>query len=175
MSDQYYFFWYAYHFHPSRATNFLPCKWGLNLLFKLSYLNSNFVLTMVILTLLWTNRPRIPIIGPLRILGDPGAVSRVGGKGRTKIASTGKRAPGYRLSPNYLQKFKPMPAPDWAQKCLVLLCPIGEQFLLSSFREFVHDGFFFEDVTSDNKLNFSFPLNWIEFTSNSGDFAAVAS
>ena len=22
------FFWYAYHFHPSRAKNFLPCKWG---------------------------------------------------------------------------------------------------------------------------------------------------
>ena len=26
------------------------------------------------------------------------------------------------------------------KKCFVLLCPIGEQFLLSSFREFVHDG-----------------------------------
>ena len=25
------------------------------------------------------------------------------------------------------------------KKCFVLLCPIGEQFLLSSFREFVHD------------------------------------
>ena len=25
------------------------------------------------------------------------------------------------------------------RKCFVLLCPIGEQFLLSSFREFVHD------------------------------------
>ena len=22
------FFWYAYVFHPSRATNFRPCKWG---------------------------------------------------------------------------------------------------------------------------------------------------
>ena len=27
------------------------------------------------------------------------------------------------------------------KKCFVLLCPIGEQHLLSSFREFVHDGF----------------------------------
>ena len=27
------------------------------------------------------------------------------------------------------------------KKCFVLLCPIGEQFLLSSFREFVHDGY----------------------------------
>ena len=24
------FFWYAYFFHPSRAKNFRPCKWGLN-------------------------------------------------------------------------------------------------------------------------------------------------
>ena len=27
------------------------------------------------------------------------------------------------------------------KKCFVLLCPIGERFLLSSFREFVHDGY----------------------------------
>ena len=27
------------------------------------------------------------------------------------------------------------------KKCFVLLCPIGEQILLSSFREFVHDGY----------------------------------
>ena len=27
------------------------------------------------------------------------------------------------------------------KKCFVLLCPIGEKFLLSSFREFVHDGY----------------------------------
>ena len=27
------------------------------------------------------------------------------------------------------------------KKCFVLLCPIGEQFLLSSFCEFVHDGY----------------------------------
>ena len=28
------------------------------------------------------------------------------------------------------------------KKCFVLLCPIGEKFLLSSFREFVHDGYY---------------------------------
>ena len=60
-----------------------------------------------------------------------------------KFSSTGQRAHGYRLSPNYFQKFKRIPAPDWAQKCFVLLYPIGEQFLLSSFREFVHDGYCF--------------------------------
>ena len=28
------------------------------------------------------------------------------------------------------------------KKCFVLLCPMGEQFLLSSFREFVHNGYY---------------------------------
>ena len=51
-----------------------------------------------------------------------------GEKAGRKFSSTGERAPGYRLSPNY---FKRMLAPDCAQKCFVLLCPIGEQFLLT--------------------------------------------
>ena len=38
-----------------------------------------------------------------------------------KFSSTGERAPGYRLSPNYFQKFKRMPAPDWAQKMLCIV------------------------------------------------------
>ena len=33
-----------------------------------------------------------------------------------KFSSTGERAPGYRLSSNYFQKFKRKPAPDWAPK-----------------------------------------------------------
>ena len=51
------------------------------------------------------------------ILGDPGAVSRVGRKlrARREFSSKGERAPGYRLSPIYFQKFKQMPAPDWVQ------------------------------------------------------------
>ena len=40
-----------------------------------------------------------------------------------KFSRTGKRAPGYRLSPNYFQKFKWMPAPDWAQKMLCIIVP----------------------------------------------------
>ena len=64
-----------------------------------------------------------------------------GERAQRKFSSTGERAPGYRLWPSYFQKFKPMPAPDWDKKCFVLLCPIGEQFLLNSFREFVHDGY----------------------------------
>ena len=35
-----------------------------------------------------------------------------------------------------------MLVPDWAQKIFVLLYPIGEQFLQSSCREFVHDGYY---------------------------------
>ena len=57
------------------------------------------------------------------ILGHPGAVSRVGGKGATKVLSKGERAPRYRLSPSYFQKFKRMPAPDWAQKKLCIIVP----------------------------------------------------
>ena len=34
------------------------------------------------------------------------------------------------------------------KKCFVLLCPIGEQHLLSSFREFVHDGFWLDHALS---------------------------
>ena len=32
-----------------------------------------------------------------------------------------ERAPGYRLSPNYFQKFKRMRAPAWAQKMLCII------------------------------------------------------
>ena len=42
---------------------------------------------------------------------------------RRKFSSTGERAPGYRLSPSYFQKFKRMPAPDWAQKVLCIIVP----------------------------------------------------
>ena len=37
--------------------------------------------------------------------------------------STDERAPGYRLSPNYFQKFKRILAPDWAQKMLCIIVP----------------------------------------------------
>ena len=46
-----------------------------------------------------------------------------GEKAERKFSSTGERAPGYRLSPNYFQKFKRMPAPDWAQKMLCIIVP----------------------------------------------------
>ena len=40
-----------------------------------------------------------------------------------KFSSTGERAPGYRLSSNYFQKFKRMPGPDWAQKMFCIIVP----------------------------------------------------
>ena len=46
-----------------------------------------------------------------------------GEKAGRKFSSTGKRASGDRLSPNYFQKFKRMPAPDWAQKMLCIIVP----------------------------------------------------
>ena len=46
-----------------------------------------------------------------------------GERARRKFLSTGERAPGYRLSPSYFQKFKRMPAPDWAQNMLCIIVP----------------------------------------------------
>ena len=39
------------------------------------------------------------------------------------------------------------------KKCFVLLCPVGEQFLLSSFREFVHNGHCFDHGLSGSAPN----------------------
>ena len=60
-----------------------------------------------------------------------------GEKAGRKFSSTGERAPGYRLSPDHFQKFKRMPAPDWAQKMLCIIVPNRRTHLLSSFRAFV--------------------------------------
>ena len=64
-----------------------------------------------------------------------------GEKARRKFSSTGGRAPGYRLPLDHFQT-------SWLlighKKCFVLLCPIGEQHLLSSFREFVHEGYWLD-------------------------------
>ena len=51
------------------------------------------------------------------------AVSRAGTKGRTKVLSTGRKTPGYWLSPVYFQTIKRMLAPDWAQKILCIIVP----------------------------------------------------
>ena len=46
-----------------------------------------------------------------------------GEKAGRKVSSSGERYPGYRLSPSYFQKFKQMPAPDWAQEMLCIILP----------------------------------------------------
>ena len=71
---------------------------------------------------------------PRRPSGSQSGLKRPGAK-------VCKRAPGYRLSPNYFQKFSRCRLLIGHKKCFVSLCPIGEQFLLSSFCEFLHDGY----------------------------------
>ena len=44
-------------------------------------------------------------------------------KAGRKFSSKCRRAPGYRILPNYFQKFKRIPAPDWAQKMLCIIVP----------------------------------------------------
>ena len=58
---------------------------------------------------------------PRRPMGSQSG--REKGRDESFQLSTGERAPGYRLSPNYFQKFKRMPAPEWAQKMLCIIVP----------------------------------------------------
>jgi len=53
-------------------------------------------------------------------VGSVGSVGS-GEKAGRKFSSTGERVPGYRLSKIYFQKFKRMPAPDWAQNMLCII------------------------------------------------------
>ena len=55
------------------------------------------------------------------------------------------------------------------KNCFVLLCSINEQFLLSSFREFVHDGYYpvrSQSLRLQRKLLFSTFLNRNEGTTD---------
>ena len=74
------------------------------------------------------------------ILRDPGGVSRAGKKGATKVFKHGRKSPWV---PTLAGPFTngQANAGSWLdiKKSFVLLCPIGEQYLLSSFRELVHD------------------------------------
>ena len=72
------------------------------------------------------------------ILGDRGAVSQAGGKGATNVFKHSGKSPSVPTLTES-QTVKRMPAPDWAQKMIW-------KFLLSSFREFVHDGYYLATV-----------------------------
>ena len=56
-----------------------------------------------------------------------------GGKAGRKFLSKGERAPGYRLSRDHFQKFKRMPAPDWAQEMLCVIVPNRRKHLNEFF------------------------------------------
>ena len=93
-----------------------------------------------------------PILSPPPSQASPSSETQgrsvgPGEKARRKFSSMGGRAPGYRLSPDHFQTAKRM---HWFlighKKCFVLLCPIGERHLLSSFRGFVHDGYYLATV-----------------------------
>ena len=80
------------------------------------------------------------------ILGDPGAVSRAGIKGATKVFSDSHRT----ISKHRL--------PIGHEKCLVLLCPIGEQHLLISFCEFVHYSYWLDHCLSSSRTKEMHPV-----------------
>ena len=73
------------------------------------------------------------------ILGDPGVVSRAA---REKVRRKWKSP----WLPTLTGPFPNGQENAGNKKCFVLLCPIGEQFLVSSFREFVHDGYYVATV-----------------------------
>ena len=84
----------------------------------------------------------------LTILGDPGAVSWAGLKGETKLFKRGQKSSWVPTLtgpfPNGQEN-----AGSWlGTKNVLYYCAqiIGEQFLLCSFREFVHDGCYLATV-----------------------------
>ena len=66
-----------------------------------------------------------------------------GDKARHKLSSTGGKAHGYSHR-TISKRSSECWLPIGHKKCFVLLCPIGEQFLLTYFREFVHDGYWLD-------------------------------
>ena len=76
------------------------------------------------------------------ILGDPGAVSRAGLKGATKVFKHGPKNPWADSHRTISKRSRECWFLIGHKKCFVLLCPIGEQSLQSPFLEFVHDGYY---------------------------------
>ena len=82
----------------------------------------------------------------ISILGDPGAVSRAGLEGATKVFKHGRKSPWVPTLTGPIPNGQEVCFLIGHKKCFVLLCPIGKQHLLSSFREFVHDGCYLATV-----------------------------
>ena len=106
-------------------------------------------LTSVLSTTIRLNRDFIfsfsdfPLVSSLETQGQSVGP---GEKARRKFSIMGRIAPGYRLSPDHSKRSSECWLLIGHKKCFVLLYPIGEQFLLSSFREFVHDGYYLATV-----------------------------
>ena len=86
-----------------------------------------------------------------------------------KFSSMGESAPGYRLSPSYFQKFKPMPAPDWAQKMLRIIVPNRRVLFVSSYTTAIvlpHLPGLFTKLVRARKLLFSIFLTRNEGTTD---------
>ena len=64
-----------------------------------------------------------------------------GEKAGWKFSSTGERAPSTDSHPATSKNSSGCRLLIGHKKCFVLLCPIGKQFLLSSFHQFVHNGY----------------------------------
>ena len=60
------FFWYAYFFHPSRAKNFLPCKWGLTLMVFVHLRLENCTRKLTKMTELWKHIAKAMRTGEVR-------------------------------------------------------------------------------------------------------------
>ena len=87
------------------------------------------------------------LVSPHPSLETHGQSVGLGEKARRKFSSTGGRDP--RLTDSH-QTISKRSSECWLlighKKCFALLCPISEQFLLSSLREFVHDGYYVATV-----------------------------
>ena len=100
-----------------------------------------------------------------------------GEKAERKFSSTGERALGYRLSSNYFQKFKQMPAPDWAQKMLCIIVP-NRQTVSSEFFSWVRTWQLLSCACTGN-FYFYFPnqkrrnYRWVEKTFGMLSAAAI--
>ena len=75
-----------------------------------------------------------------------GQSDRLGEMARRKFSSTGGRAPGTDSNRTISKRSSECWILIGHKKYFVLLCPIGEQFLLSYFREFLHDGYYLASV-----------------------------
>ena len=90
---------------------------------------------------------------PCSILGDPGAVSRAGRKGATKVFKHRWKSPWVpTLTGPLFQMVKRMLAPDWAQKLPCIMVPNRRTASpgFFQFREFVHDGYLLDYGLSGN-------------------------